>query len=590
MSKTVSEIRTRLNDPENFVKQSQTEFKLNFDDGKCYSITKTENDEITVERDYDSTSCCDCVRTAFACFFHRSNRQRIQKELEENLNLFDNAGGAEHFDQHGLERQHLLISTVSINDSDTAPLIANAEVDSRNYGSVHSKGEFTRSRESELGQVGSLALRDGFSQWKVPASEKPVSDKPNSYSQSENDPKPTLMSKSTPINQHSSVEVKTPTIQRVVQLQANSSSSEAKRCVNDAAKAVSSGFKPHRSCTTEDHHAAAKIQALARGFLVRKNNADRKVNSASKYGRFCMTHPRLLDYKGEPLKYYFDRDGIAKAVHRPTKEVECLFVEGSGSFKDLKAKGERVVELGSNSTSRFDDKSDNFIAVAQHLAPYPSCCPSVQIDSKTLLARSGGTELKALMRVDQSRVFDINCFHQSCIDLAKMHKRKIFLRDIKAENMAIMTINGREQAMFIDTDDAAVPTLGNYSGTHGTYEMTTQALFQGKQSGDHKLLEADDNYAKLLLMTEATFEVLRSQPEVLQETKMIELSNGNTVTYISKSAFKVSRVNGQNRILYQGWVDKHVKLKYRANVMDFLSNPAKNILNAELVDVIAWPD
>lgn len=339
--------------------------------------------------------------------------------------------------------------------------------------------------------------------------------------------------------------------------------------------------------------AAKKLQKHARRFLARKNLScmlAERVGSTDGYNRFCMTHPRRKDYLGNPLKYYFDKDGIAPAVRRPMgKKSECSVDESiKGAEKQLTAKEKNFVELVSLKKRGFSKrKSRKFIEIARHLAPYSSCRSGVQIDGRTLLAQSGGKDMKAMMKAHPDGGYRINDFKQSCADLKNMHQRHIFLRDIKAENMTVRTLNsGTKQVMFIDTDEAAVPTLNNYAEKSYTASMTTQGIIEGQMRGDLSVIRAGDNYAKLLLMTEATHRIFRGYPK-LDGPGVVD-EDGVWHHTGSYQIFRDTKLTAQNYSSYKDWVDEYIKPEYRTSVMRFLLNPAKNQLDAELFDVIDW--
>ena len=367
------------------------------------------------------------------------------------------------------------------------------------------------------------------------------------------------------------------------------------KSMTNALQSMTTEYKPDSDYGNEAQNVAAtKIQAGLRGYNVRKSNAAKINGNPNAYGRFMMVNKNHNDHHGNHLVYYFDEAGVSPVARRPEKKVYSHYAETSGRSKALEAKDEHFVELSNNDYMGFDRNADQRRAIAKHLAPYRSCCPTIQLDNQTVIARSGGTQLQTLL-VHKKQKPEIMRFKQVCTDLTDMLRKDIIPLDIKAENMAIPFDDKKGclvgEARMIDTEDTIVPSIQTDPSQYNlTPEMTTQSLMQQVKSGNIDMAKRNAVYAMLLVLTEATDEPLRAQPQT-EGTKIFEEWDeefGQNFVRQEVMLFETSRVSLQNHKIYKAWVEQHIKPEHRQQVRQFLTNPARNSLPADLAGVIDW--
>ncbi len=127
------------------------------------------------------------------------------------------------------------------------------------------------------------------------------------------------------------------------------------------------------------------------------------------------------------------------------------------------------------------------------------------MDDRTIIAENGGVDLYVHC-LKNNRV-KIEAYRQSVEDLAHMYGRRIFIRDIKSENLTIdFSKNSSSGTVhFIDTDETALPQLNNYADTRDieykyTERLVTPEILSGRRKGDFDILKIGDEYAMLLTM------------------------------------------------------------------------------------------
>ena len=356
-----------------------------------------------------------------------------------------------------------------------------------------------------------------------------------------------------------------------------------------AARTIQKAFRNYKIRKS----AAETIQKTFRDFKVRKSNANTEKNTNA-YGRFMMVNNAHKDHRGKPLVYYFDKADISPPMRRPQESVYIHQGETTGRSKVLEAKDEKFVELSSADFVSFDSNKEKRQAIAKHLAPYRSCCPTVQLDDNTIIARSGGTQLRTLLK-HKGQQPELKRFKQACTDLSNMLEDGIIPLDIKTENMAIPYDQDKGQlvgnARFIDTEDTIVPDINDTPSDYNlTPEMTSQELMKGIKAGSLDMAKRNAVYAMLLVLTEATSPELREQPQITGTEEIREWDEGLQRDFVrdEKVPFETSRVTPSNHQKYSSWVKQHIKTEYQSVVSQFLTNPAKNPIPDKLAEAINW--
>ncbi len=544
MGDTITALTSRLSDPAYFRRESHQRYELKMNNGKRYQITKHRNSHISVERLNPYQNILSSVKTFFAEMFGMTNRIKIRNILEKRPDLLYGA--------------HQIQEPLGAPGTSVEGAVSNGSLSSA------TDDDFRTDENTPL--IGS-SIDGGYEATQDNHITNSTTQAVIEHSGSSAD-----ITTGTDHSKAASVSAQKP------------DDTEAERSAKNALKNRTTGFKADSDYrTAEKETAAKKIQAGLRGFKVRRDAAARKKGNTNAYGRFMMTNSGNTDHNGDSLVYYFDKAGISPAVRRPQKKAALLHrAEGYGGIKELTAKDGQFVELADSNQTGFDKHSRELREVARHLAPYPSCCPTIQLDGQTVIARSGGSQLQTLLK-HKKQTPEIKRFKQACTDLTQMLKRNIIPLDIKAENMTIPFDEDNKkligQARFIDTDDTIVPTIKwEPSRCNVSPEMTTQALSAGVRAGDTKTAKANAVYAMLLLLTEATDETLRNQPQLAEKD----------ATSDRKLPHEITRANAQNYKHYLSWINKHVKQEYRESVKMFLINPAQSSTPPDLAEVINW--
>ncbi|RYV00756.1 hypothetical protein SOPP22_18300 [Shewanella sp. OPT22] len=275
------------------------------------------------------------------------------------------------------------------------------------------------------------------------------------------------------------------------------------------------------------------------------------------------------------LKIFFDPNDKLPPFWCPRRKVPTD-EQVEGLEKKLMAKDDFFVKLKAKKGVTFEERKHKLDQISLALQPYPSCCPCRVLDDTTIIARSGGKDLFTYLHGEEEGEVPINTFKNAAADLKEMHRNRIFLRDIKSENLAI---SGDKNIFFIDTDEAAIPKLDNYdhsSVPKYTSRMMTAGLYSKREKGNIDGLEAGDSYAMLLTMIESTVKI-RSRYALLK-----------TYEKYRNEIPEVTIVNDTNKNFIRKWVWKNIKVAYKEKVLDFLTDPANNSLSLPLYDLISW--
>ncbi|MCL1079845.1 hypothetical protein D5R81_17100 [Parashewanella spongiae] len=333
------------------------------------------------------------------------------------------------------------------------------------------------------------------------------------------------------------------------------------------------------------HSAQKKIKQAFAEFMVTKKQ---KVEQASKKNKFLECRLSTLKHvkhpSGVPVTYYVTDNIKAPLIREPTKVHDDLSLKMEGMFKKVTKLDCDFLELTFLARSMFAKSFDvnNYNKLMDRLVEFPSFSKTRAIRLKTVLACNVGKDLYTHF-ICIGRTIDYTLFKPLCIDLAKVHKMFIFVRDIKPHNMTIkqnVTLETgallpleTSKLYFIDLDFMVSEEYERYEHKLGTDLYTTIKLMEAKKRGDKKLIRAADNYALLLTMIESCFD--KAHQLGLRDPD--GLSNQTTDFYNEYTAPVLSP-----------WLNKVIKPQYLSDVILFLTSPHEYPLILDLHQVINW--
>ena len=345
------------------------------------------------------------------------------------------------------------------------------------------------------------------------------------------------------------------------------STSPLQKIEDEPSKQVNS--PPQReSFTAREDKARNIIKKYAEIYL--KNKQQAKLDKKTECGRFyTMIHPRKKDHNQQLHQYFFDVNGKLPVLRKPTQKLIDSETK-SGKEKTAIAMDAAFIELKANTKKGFKGRVKELDEISSALAPYKTCCTSRVIDEDTIVSVQKGIDL---FKLREKGPIKLNTFKKALFDLAFMHENKIFLRDIKSQNL---TLDKNGNVCFIDIDEAAIPELNNYAikdiaKCPLTPGYTTLDLTVDRTKGESFTLESIDNYAMLVAMIELT-----TKNEVLLGLTNVQSTPRKTI------------ITSENKAAIEEWFSKMINPKAQTYLLEFLSDPVGCPLGSPLFELIAW--
>lgn len=258
---------------------------------------------------------------------------------------------------------------------------------------------------------------------------------------------------------------------------------------------------------------------------------------------------------------------------------------------------------------------------ADLLSDLSSVSPTYTVSDHLAIAVNSGTTLTKL--IDQNEHIPINAFQQTLLDLDQMHQRDIFCNDISPSNFTYLPPQLREgllaqklprnrvgNVLFIDTSDMyhhgyfeldperedlseRVPAvMKNCYTTSGLSAAVRLASIDDANYDSRILLPAQDNYAMLLVMMEASgvtgLPIHDSDYSEFDQYPLgIDIIEIDANTYLqdkfghSVKLFTTKYYVPKSDSVKQ-WILRYIKAEYRNQVLSFLVDPLRNRLSKPL--------
>ncbi len=350
--------------------------------------------------------------------------------------------------------------------------------------------------------------------------------------------------------------------------------------------------------------AAIKIQKGYRDFrkrrktkqqqAVKQNRTDEfiQMRSSSRSGRDGSVY--LID----PLNKLPPVKKLMPAANKPDVEIRGRvkkLAADDGSYITLSPTGEDAYNKRDDFTAQRNARTrrlwtDIEAALGDSMEYGCAFAPGLLgvADDGLIHAASGGMTVFGYMQ-DVGNL-PITVFKQACADLSKLHKKNIFLRDIKNENflvkVSVKNANGKViktkpenlSAKFIDLDEVLTPDYGDRKNITFTPDVTTACLMHLRlNSNEQKYLRAADNYAMIISMFEANVEP-GTELNLTQK-------NGNLF-----SLGLLSDAEQKTKNFFLDFIDTHVKTEYIELITNFMENPVDYALPEEIgvFDLFKW--
>ncbi len=168
--------------------------------------------------------------------------------------------------------------------------------------------------------------------------------------------------------------------------------------------------------------------------------------------------------------------------------------------------------------------------------------------------------------VGDREAVDLHAFKKASEDLKTAHERGVYHLDIKLANMVLNEQRGKPGVMkFIDTDGMV---KRNTDEAHSEPKDNVSTFFRNfKNENPIASNKADDEYGFLMAMVAGRYPDKRK--------------------CVAQYAFP-KKHNPQLYVAFDDFVQSHVKPAFRAEVSNFLNDPATQLLSGALHDMIDW--
>lgn len=218
------------------------------------------------------------------------------------------------------------------------------------------------------------------------------------------------------------------------------------------------------------------------------------------------------------------------------------------------------------------------------------------VDDNLIVVRNAGEDLFDLL--NKGSLFNINLFYDAAFDLKSLHKKNIYVTDIKIENMVF---NKQKQKVFLIDADGVINEGKEYidiiySPNYTTYDLVNNWAREDPLTKemvyDYSYLRTADEYAFLLSIIIIITNDFELQVEV--NDSKVDIMHQVYPDTCSKKIYKhPGAMNPENKSLFESWISNNVKPKFHRIVEDLLTNPAevaKNSPNREhLADMLSFP-
>ena len=211
-------------------------------------------------------------------------------------------------------------------------------------------------------------------------------------------------------------------------------------------------------------------------------------------------------------------------------------------------------------------------------------------DKEFIHVASGGIDVFEYMT--KHGPLPITAFKQACFDLPQLHKKKIYLRDIKNENFIVKAFEKdaegkkvkiqphRLSVKFIDLDDAFTPTFGKPDNPINTPVTCTSNLLKRRITATPEALRSADYYAMIICMFEAVHKNAFNAELVPPEDSRRLIYNTGLL----------ADAPDYTKGLFHEFLEKNVNPDYKNMVSNFMKNPVKYPIpmNVDLSMLFKW--
>ena len=202
--------------------------------------------------------------------------------------------------------------------------------------------------------------------------------------------------------------------------------------------------------------------------------------------------------------------------------------------------------------------------IAAMLLPFKSVIKGRYIDECTYIARDGGRTIYQCARARKK--IPVGAFHLACDELRRMHKKNIFLRDIKPENMVLH----KQEAKHIDVDLVYRPDRRDLQAGYHTPGYITWKLLNARNLGNPcDAMRRSDNYAMLKTMMYAAL----VSPAALGLPASLTLGRNPDGMVVNNTIAE--------------WVRRYVRPNFQDEICLFLEEPATAVVR-DLYEIFDW--
>lgn len=368
---------------------------------------------------------------------------------------------------------------------------------------------------------------------------------------------------------------------------------------------LKNNLNKNESINNQEDISANKIQRYFRDHLKKLENM--KENSLYTNEGFIKT---TYDGNNKSIynrEYYHSKNKDHPIVYKPNGIPSGV---EKGSYKIVTQKDHRFVALEPVVKTDDFETNNNF----DDIKDIRSIKAGLAVSTNLIIARNAGECVSAY--INSERKIPDSAFKNAVNDLKILHKRNVYLRDIKPENT---TYDGK-QINFIDVEDrikiqekASLPTLElNIYGNELSYtpNYISMGLFNGiyNNEGEHisdmtlretdtrQYLKVADEYAFIMTMIVATtknpelkYSIIDSKVDIKRNIIIDKInSNINIATDTTeKKELRLERIrirkeyihpgvmNKNNKEHFTSWLKGNIKPEHHKSVELLLTDPAR---------------
>ncbi len=240
-----------------------------------------------------------------------------------------------------------------------------------------------------------------------------------------------------------------------------------------------------------------------------------------------------------------------------------------------------------------DTEEEKSATIAQNdfftskLSRYQSIIPAYRLDEEHYISAYAGEELEAV-----AKSIKPESFRPLLSDLKKLRQEKIYIPDIKLNNIMCRNIKGKDCISLIDVDEASLHPLSPMMPININYPafFVSEHLAQETTEADYYCMQ---NFVLLLMMYQADTkqydeETLSRNYQLLRGIIKYDDPDNEEHQEMQADIYDESKELSFSQAYLTGfntWVDEHVLPEFRQMVKSAIAKPSQHKVTTDLVDI-----